>query len=299
MKSDDKKEKKPSDHAVFTYGRMNPPTAGHALLIKKTMEHAKSVGADHHIFVSHSNDSSKNPLTAADKLGYINAAIKGAGVRASHKDLAGPLQIAKELHNQGYKKLTMVVGSDRVDHFKRVLDQYNGKDYNFDSIKIVSAGKRDSNDDGVSGISGSKLRSMAISGDSEGFKKHLMPGLEKKGDEIYKKVRGALGLKEGCTMSENIRNTIPVLLMNEDQKLKLVDLTEDEKQSILVKSLRLGEDYSEVEKLYRRGIREWMVVKSRTTLTKEQFAMATVNKNLQENKKPLASFSSWRRKDAK
>ena len=33
----------------------------------------------------------------------------------------------------------MVDGSDRIGEFDRVLQKYNGKDYNFNSIKTVSS----------------------------------------------------------------------------------------------------------------------------------------------------------------
>ena len=59
-------------HAIFTFGRFNPPTeAGHGKLIKKVQEEAKKVKGDHFIFPSHSQDAKSNPLThdeAAKKL---------------------------------------------------------------------------------------------------------------------------------------------------------------------------------------------------------------------------------------
>lgn len=284
-----------SNHAVFTYGRMNPPTSGHHRLVSKTIDHANSVGGDHHIFVSHSQDSRKNPLSGYDRSEYVKHAFKGANVQASDKNTAGPVQIAKHLHSQGYKHLTMVAGSDRVDGYNKLLNQYNGKEYNFDSIKVVSAGNRDDSSHGVSGISGTKMRAMAVSGDREGFKKNLMPGLQKKADEIYKKVRGALGIKEGKSMSESVNKMIPVLLMNEEQRLALIELTEDENFYIQEKSFQLRKDIALVEKYYRQGVREWLAVKKGTSLTREQYASAVVNRVLAENRDPLRTFNSWRR----
>jgi hypothetical protein len=71
----------------------------------------------------------------------------------------------------------MVVGSDRVEEFKRLLNKYNGKDYNFDSISVVSAGERDPDATGVEGMSASKLRALAKEGDFETFKSGLPKGL--------------------------------------------------------------------------------------------------------------------------
>ena len=36
------------------------------------------------------------------------------------------LDVAVKLHNEGYRHLTMVVGSDRVNEFKKLLKKYNG-----------------------------------------------------------------------------------------------------------------------------------------------------------------------------
>jgi len=127
--------------AVFTYGRNNPPTVGHEVLFNKTVETAKKHGSIAHIYTSHSQDSKKNPLSSEHKVELIKHAYPQAHVDSSSKEMPSMLHIAKHLHSQGHKHLVMVAGSDRVDEYKKKLQQYNGTHegalYNFKSIKVV------------------------------------------------------------------------------------------------------------------------------------------------------------------
>ena len=70
--------------------------------------------------------------------------------------------IAVELQKRT-QMFVMVVGSDRVQEFDRLLNQYNGVEgrhgyYGFDDIRVVSAGERDPDAEGVEGMSASKMR---------------------------------------------------------------------------------------------------------------------------------------------
>jgi len=247
--------------AVFTYGRNNPPTVGHEKLFEKTIETAKKHGVVPHIFTSHSQDAKKNPLTAEHKVELIKHAYPEAHVASSSKEMPSMLHIAKHLHEQGHKHLVMVAGSDRVEEYKKKLHQYNGTHegalYNFKSIKVVSAGQRDPDAEGVSGMSGTKLRSHAIAGNKEKFKSGLLSKLsDEHKNEVYNKVRSALkanevfdphlkvskyqwGEKEGVdkmksmTPGESLHkfktkikeHKIPVLLMTSAQRAQLHEET--------------------------------------------------------------------------
>lgn len=187
--------------AVFTYGRNNPPTVGHEKLFNKTVETAKKHGAVAHIFTSHSQDNKKNPLDSETKVKLIKHAYPEAHVASSSKEMPSMLHIAKHLHEQGHQHLVMVAGSDRVEEYKKKLNQYNGTHegalYNFKSIKVVSAGQRDPDAEGAEGMSGTKLRSHAISGHKEKFKSGLLSGLsDEHKEDVYHKVRKALGVNE-------------------------------------------------------------------------------------------------------
>jgi hypothetical protein len=100
----------------------------------------------------------------------------------------------------GYKSITMVVGSDRVGEFKSILTKYNDEKnrhgyYNFKKINIVSAGERDPDEEGVTGMSASKLRDYARRGDLKNFKRGIPGGLpEKEKNELFFDVRKGMGL---------------------------------------------------------------------------------------------------------
>ena len=156
-----------SKKIVFTFGRMNPPTIGHEKLANKIKSVAKREKADARIYLSHTQNPTKDPLSYQQKLSF---AKKAFGI--AHKSNAKQIfQILKEIYADKYTDIIMVVGSDRVTEFKTLLNKYNGKgDYEFDSIEVVSAGQRDPDAKGVEGMSGTKLRAIAKDGDFDTFK---------------------------------------------------------------------------------------------------------------------------------
>jgi len=150
--------------AVFTFGRFNPPTTGHELLINKVKEYA--AGNDYFVFPSHTVDKKgKNPLTAAQKVSFMKMMFP------SHKDnvifdetVRDAIKALKWFEGKGYTDAIFVVGSDRVPAFQ-FIKQYNGKDYNMNTVEIKSAGQRDPDADDVSGMSASKVRQAIVDGD--------------------------------------------------------------------------------------------------------------------------------------
>ena len=69
----------------------------------------------------------------------------------------------------GYSDVRIVVGGDRVSEFNSLATKYNGDLYTFDQIKVVSAGGRDPDAEGVEGMSASKMRKAAVEGDFDTF----------------------------------------------------------------------------------------------------------------------------------
>jgi hypothetical protein len=177
---------------VFTFGRFNPPTVGHEKLIHKVESVSKEHGGEAHIVASHSENTSKDPLPQSKKLGYLKkVASSSTHVSGSSKEAPNFLHIAKKLHQAGHKHLVMVAGSDRVDEYKERLNKYNGHPdhYNFKSIKVVSAGARDPDAEGVEGMSGTKMRSLARAGKHDEFKAGLPKSLHPHAKEIGNHIR--------------------------------------------------------------------------------------------------------------
>ena len=159
---------------VFTFGRMNPPTIGHQKLVDKVKAAAKTVNGDPKIFLSHSEDSSKNPLPYSVKVALAKKAFGNIVTQSKSKNI---IDILKEL-SRSYHNAILVVGSDRVADFDRMVKNYNGKDFTFESVRVISAGERDPDAEGASGMSASKMRAAAKSDDLASFKKGLPQKLQ-------------------------------------------------------------------------------------------------------------------------
>ena len=196
-KPDERDTKNPH---VLAFGRMNPPTIGHGALVDKVKELATENKAKHTVVLSHSQDPEKNPLSAEQKIKHAKRFFPGANIQAATDEAPTFIHQAKKLHQQGVDHLIMVGGSDRVDEYKKILDKYNGpgKDFNFKRIDVVSAGERDPDAEGVSGMSASKMRAHAMNRNYTEFKKgipqHVHPEHAK---ELYNEVRKAMHIEIG------------------------------------------------------------------------------------------------------
>lgn len=192
---------------AFCFGRMNPPTIGHARLLNTTAR--ASAGGDYYIFLSHTQDSKKNPLDYNTKIDFVKSMYSQHAEHVSHGSLRTIMEIMEFLYHQNYTDVTYVCGNDRLPAFKELLNKYNGVDggktyYKFNSIDIVSSGPRDPDDDGVAGASASAARAAAEAGDKDEFKK--ITGAGRFAPQLYKAVRKGM-LKEDASgyMSKNKR----------------------------------------------------------------------------------------------
>ena len=167
---------------VFAFGRMNPPTIGHEKLADKVASEAKRRGAMPHIYLSHTQNAKKDPLPYNVKIAIAKKAFGKTVTRSSSKTI---IQVMQELEKMGHTEVVLVAGSDRVSDFETLLTKYNGKEYNFDKIEVVSAGVRDPDAEGVAGMSASKLRAIAKEGDYDTFAKGMSSKLR---DSDKKKV---------------------------------------------------------------------------------------------------------------
>jgi nicotinic acid mononucleotide adenylyltransferase len=184
--------------AVVSFGRFNPITTGHAKLVDKVKKEAQKRKSSPFIFISHSEDSKKNPLSYESKLRYMQKAFGSVVKKSVSKNI---IEVAKEL-NGAYKQLVVVVGSDRVEEFEKLLRTYNNREYTFDNIEVISAGERDPDAEDVTGMSASKLRSLATSGKFEEFKKGVPSKLQSVAKDIYQEIRSKMGIHEEFDIEE-------------------------------------------------------------------------------------------------
>ena len=198
---------KSGDTAVFTFGRLNPPTTGHGKLIDAmSKQQSKNAGSKMHVFVSHSQDAKKNPLDYKRKVAYIRKMFPKYAKNITTDKSRTIFEVAVSLYNRGYKSIVMVVGSDRVAEFEKLLNEYNGVKsrhgyYGFDNIEVISAGERDPDAEGLEGMSASKMRKAAMDGDLDSFKQGV-PADFKDAEKLYKDVRKSMGIREEKDMGE-------------------------------------------------------------------------------------------------
>ena len=195
------------DTAVFTFGRFNPPTTGHEKLIDAlAKQQSKNAGSMMYVYPSHSQNAKKDPLPHTLKIAYMRKMFPKYKSNVIVSKSRTALEAAVELHKKGHRSIVMVVGSDRVTEFNTLLNKYNGVDskhgfYGFDDIKVVSAGERDPDSEGVSGMSASKMRAAAADGDFDLFKTGV-PSTFKDSLKLYNDVRKNLGIREERDMGE-------------------------------------------------------------------------------------------------
>lgn len=177
---------------VFSFGRMNPPTIGHEKLVAKIVSTAKANKADARLFLSRTEGNDKNPLPYKEKLKLAKMAFPGV-VQDTPANMypAGFIGILKMLEDK-YDKVIIVVGSDRVEKINSFVTQYNGKEYKFQEIEVVSAGERDPDEEGVSGMSASKMRAAAKAGDLNAFKSGLPTRLKSVAKTVMDKLQSYL-----------------------------------------------------------------------------------------------------------
>jgi hypothetical protein len=183
-------------HVTFCFGRMNPPTIGHAEVFK-TMS---SQGGDMKIFVSQSQDKKKNPLDYGTKIKFIKAMFPQYAKNLVENAALNTIgKVASYLHEQGYNAATFVAGSDRLEDMENLLTQYNGVEgkahgfYKFDVIDFASSGDREDGAEGVAGVSASGARSAAANNDFEGFQEATGAGELAK--PLFAAVRKGMGIK--------------------------------------------------------------------------------------------------------
>ena len=180
--------------AVIAWGRMNPVTSGHEKLVNKVVSVAKRERAEPRIYLSNTQNAKKDPLQYKDKIAMAKKAFGAMMKQSASRTL---IQLMQELQKAGFTEITMVAGSDRVREYDTLLNKYNGKDYSFDKIKVVSAGERDPDAEGAAGMSATKLRKAAADGDEKTF----MTGIPSKmsnadAKKLYRLVRKGLLVEE-------------------------------------------------------------------------------------------------------
>lgn len=199
-----------SSVGYLAFGRFNPPTTGHEKLLDTVASKAR--GNVYKIFASQSQDSKKNPLDYQAKVKFMRKMFpKHARNIIMDKSVKTFIDAAVHMYDSGIKNLVMVAGSDRVKEFETLLNKYNGVKarhglFDFNSVKVISAGERDPDADGVSGMSASKMRAHAEDNDFPAFLTGLPKSIsDSLAKDLFNAVRKGMNLNENKSFIQHVQ----------------------------------------------------------------------------------------------
>ena len=239
------------DTVVFAFGRMNPPTIGHGVVVDKVISEASKRNADHFIFVSKTQDSKKNPLDQKTKVAYLKKFFPRGKFPVGKS--TNPFDTVLYLCELGYKNIVVVTGSDHLAEYNKIKT-YKGKvaqndpkkrKYSFDSLEVVQSGDaRDDAASGVAGMSASKMRAAAFNGDFKAFANGVVGNDTNLKKQMYRDVRRGLNLREQYINEAK----------NEEDKVTILALTSSEKD--------LSDTVEKMESICKRRKIEFYAVKT-------------------------------------
>tara|TARA_R110001606_G_scaffold34485_5_gene101697 strand:+ start:690 stop:1922 length:1233 start_codon:yes stop_codon:yes gene_type:complete len=155
---------------TVAFGRFNPPTVGHEKLLRGAKKAA--AGGELRIYPSRTQDAKKNPLDPDMKVSFMKKMFPDFEDNIVNDDeMRSIFNVLVTASEQGYQNVNIVVGSDRQAEFENLAQKYNGELYDFDLIRVISAGARDSDAEGVEGMSASKMRKAVVDGDFDAFRR--------------------------------------------------------------------------------------------------------------------------------
>ena len=154
---------------TVAFGRFNPPTVGHGKLLAAAQKAAQ--GEDMKIYPSRSQDAKKNPLDPDMKVSFMKKMFPDYAENIINDDeMKSIFNVLTTADEGGYRNVNIIVGSDRQAEFENLATKYNGDLYNFENIRVISAGVRDADAEGVEGMSASKMRKAVVDGDFKAFR---------------------------------------------------------------------------------------------------------------------------------
>ena len=255
----------------ITFGRFNPPTIGHEALLSKVK--AASKGGEYRIYPSRTQDPQKNPLDPGTKIKFMKQAYPDhTNAIQSSEEMRTIFDVLTALDGEGYSSVNLVVGGDRVSEFNSLATKYNGDLYNFDDIKVSSAGDRDPDAEGVEGMSASKLRKAAMDDDYDTFVSGMPEKLGRKGkQELYNTLRQAMQVQEDLDDFQDASYTLYEIAPKLDPQslreyyfnghiFKIGSIVENVNTGISGKVVSRGSNYvifvDENERIYRSWLKD-------------------------------------------
>ena len=199
---DDQTSGETTETLTVAFGRFNPPTIGHGKLLAAAKKAAQ--GEDMKIYPSRSQDAKKNPLDPDMKVSFMKKMFPDYAENIINDDeMKSIFNVLTAADEGGYRNVNIIVGSDRQSEFENLATKYNGDLYNFDNIRVISAGVRDADAEGVEGMSASKMRKAVADDDFEAFKRGV-PSSVKDADAqaLYDAVRTGMNIRKKAVTAE-------------------------------------------------------------------------------------------------
>jgi hypothetical protein len=254
---------------TVAFGRFNPPTVGHGKLLAAAKK--ASQGGDLKIYPSRSQDPKKNPLDPDMKISFMKKMFPDYAENIVNDDeMKSIFNVLIAASEGGYKDVNIIVGSDRQSEFENLATKYNGELYDFENIRVISAGVRDADAAGVEGMSASKMRKAVVDGDFKAFRSGTPKDLND-GDTqaLFDAVRSGMKIKskkkEVVEMWEIAPKCDPKGLRNEYVRgniFNLGDIVENLNTGLIGKIIRRGTNHlicvTEEDYMFKSWIRDVM-----------------------------------------
>jgi len=196
---------------TMAFGRFNPPTVGHGKLLSAAKK--ASAGGDLKIYPSRSQDPKKNPLDPDMKISFMKKMFPNYDDNIiNDPDMKNIFDVLKTANEDGYTSVNIIVGSDRQAEFENLAQKYNGQLYDFELIRVISAGVRDADAEGVEGMSASKMRKAVMDDDFESFRRGTPKELDD-GDtqSLFDAVRTGMKIKKKAKVTAEMWEVAPKL----------------------------------------------------------------------------------------
>jgi len=257
------------DTLTTAFGRFNPPTAGHEKLLQAARKAA--AGGALKIYPSRTQDPKKNPLDPDMKISYMKKMFPDFEEEIiNDAEMVSIFDVLITASEDGFKNVNIIVGADRQAEFENLATKYNGELYDFDNIRVISAGVRDADAAGVEGMSASKLRKAVADDDLDTFKRG-MPKKVKDADAqaIFDAVRTGMKVKKKKAEVKELWRIAPRL----DQKglreqyineniFNIGDLVESLNTGLVGRIIRRGANHliclTKEENMFKSWIRDVM-----------------------------------------
>ena len=267
---DSEKQKGEGGTLTTAFGRFNPPTAGHGKLLAAAKKAA--AGGDLKIYPSRTQDPKKNPLDPDMKISYMRKLFPEYEEQiVNDAEMKSIFDVLITAASDGYKNVNIIVGADRQSEFENLAQKYNGDLYDFDEIRVISAGVRDADAEGVEGMSASKLRKSVVDDDFKAFKKGLPKINDGEAMALFNAVRIGMKIKAAAKVKEEfadwqIAPRYDKQMLREKYVTKKIfnigDLVENLNTGLVGRIIRRGTNYlicvTEEDNMFKSCIRDVM-----------------------------------------